>query len=159
MKRIKLFCDGSVDPQKKIGYGAYLLIKDKNLDIKILKKRVVLKRFEDTSSTKLEIETFLWAILDINYTKGVIEVYTDCQNMINLLKRKDSLEALDYHARSGKLLKNSELYRRFFQTIDKYNCEFTKVKGHKKTNLKTGVDDIFNVVDKAARDALRKDRI
>ena len=94
--------------------------------------------------------------MDIDFTEGIIEVYTDCQNMIGLLNRKEKLEALDYHSRSGKLLNHSELYRNFFRIIARYNCEFIKVEGHKKKILKNSIDEIFNIVDKAARNALRK---
>ena len=153
--KIKLFTDGSANPQKKIGFGAYILIDDENYDLEYLKSKVVLKRFEDTSSTKLEIQTLLWALSDINIIDSTVEIYTDCQNIIGLLDRKEKLQALNYHSSSGKLLNNSELYRDFFKLLEKYDCEFIKVKGHKKNSLKNNIDEIFNIVDKAARTALR----
>ena len=155
MKKIKLFTDGSANPQKKIGFGAYILIDDENYDLEYLKSKVVLKRFENTSSTKLEIQTLLWALSDINIIDSTIEIYTDCQNIIGLLNRKEKLQALNYHSSSGKLLNNSELYREFFELLEKYDCEFIKVKGHKKNSLKNDIDEVFNIVDKAARTALR----
>uniref|UniRef100_UPI0040486FF9 ribonuclease HI n=1 Tax=Aliarcobacter sp. TaxID=2321116 RepID=UPI0040486FF9 len=157
MKKIKLFCDGSCNPQEKIGYGAYLLIEDDNFDLISLKSKVILKKFEDTSSTKLEIETFLWALNDIDIEDCIIEIYTDCQNIIGLEKRKEKLKSLNYHSSSGKLLNNSELYKDFFELLERYNCKFVKVKGHKKNSLKDDIDNIFNIVDKASRNALRDD--
>ena len=157
MKKIKLFTDGSANPQKKIGFGAYILIDDKNYDLEYLKSKVVLKRFENTSSTKLEIQTLLWALSDINIIDSTIEIYTDCQNIIGLLNRKEKLKALNYHSSSGKLLNNSELYREFFELLEKYDCEFIKVKGHKRNSLKNDIDKVFNIADKAARTALRLD--
>jgi len=158
MKKIKLFTDGSANPQKKIGFGAYLLLTDDNLEnLDDLKSNVILKRFENTSSTKLEIQTLLWALSDINIIDSTIEIYTDCQNIIGLLNRKEKLQALDYHSSSGKLLNNSELYRDFFKLLEKYDCVFIKVKGHKKNSLKNDIDEVFNIVDKAARTALRLD--
>uniref|UniRef100_UPI0040472153 ribonuclease HI n=1 Tax=Aliarcobacter sp. TaxID=2321116 RepID=UPI0040472153 len=157
MKKIKLFCDGSCNPQEKIGYGAYLLIEDDNFDLISLKSKVILKKFEDTSSTKLEIETFLWALNDIDIEDCIIEIYTDCQNIIGLEKRKEKLKSLNYHSSSGKLLNNSELYKDFFELLERYDCKFVKVKGHKKNSLKDDIDNIFNIVDKASRNALRDD--
>lgn len=158
MKKIKLFTDGSVNPQKKIGFGAYLLLTDDNLkNLDDLKSNVILKRFENTSSTKLEIQTLLWALSDINIIDSTIAIYTDCQNIIGLLHRKEKLQALDYYSSSGKLLNNSELYRDFFKLLEKYDCEFIKVKGHKKNSLKNDIDEVFNIVDKAARTALREE--
>ncbi len=64
-KQIILFTDGSINPQSKIGYGAYLAVAEIDLSHESLKKHVKIKRFEDTSSTKLELQTLLWALEDI----------------------------------------------------------------------------------------------
>jgi ribonuclease HI len=157
LKKIKLFCDGSVNPQKKIGYGAYLLIDNDILEIETFKNRVVIKKFEDTSSTKLEMETFLWAINDVDLNNAIIEIYTDCQNIIGLIDRRKRLESNDYKSSKGKLINNHELYKLFFEKVDNLNLVFIKVKGHKKNSLKDEIDDIFNLVDKASRNALREE--
>ena len=73
MKKIKLFTDSSVNPQEKIGFGAYLLLDDENESFEDFKDNIKIKRFEDTSSTKIELQTLLWAleelkeIVDANY--------------------------------------------------------------------------------------------
>ena len=157
MKKIKLFIDGSLNPQKKIGYGAYLLLKDEEEKLENLKNKIVLKRFEDTSSTKLEVETFLWAIKDIDIKDLKIDIYTDCQNLIGLESRKEKLQKSQYLNSKGKLIKNHLLYKEFFILIEKYNLKFFKIKGHKKNSLKDDMDKIFNLVDKASREYLRKD--
>ena len=157
MKKIKIFCDGSVNPQKKIGYGAYLLIEDDKINIEVHKEKIVLKKFEDTSSTKLEMETFLWAINDLELSNAIIEIYTDCQNIIGLSDRRKKLEGNDYKSSKGKLMNNHDLYKLFFEKLDNLNLSFIKVKGHKKNSLKDEIDEIFNLVDKASRNALRED--
>ena len=158
MKKIKLFTDSSVNPQLKIGFAAFLKVTDEKVSLEEIKKEIKIKRFENTSSTKLELQTFLWAIEEINLnTSFLIEVYTDCQNIIGLPNRKEKIQSLNYHSSSGKLLNNSELYKDFFKLLEKYNCEFIKVKGHKKNSLKDEIDEIFNLVDKASRNALRED--
>lgn len=65
MKKIKLFIDGSCNPQKKLGIGSYLLLEDKTYDLEELKSKVISKEFSDTSSTKLELQTFIFSIEDI----------------------------------------------------------------------------------------------
>jgi ribonuclease HI len=158
MNLIKLFTDSSVNPQEKIGYAAFLLIKDENISFEEMKKNIKLKRFEDTSSTKLELQTFLWALNEIKAdTNTFIEVYTDCQNIIGLENRRDKLEKNDYISGKGKLMNNHNLYKNFYEFVDKTNLFFIKVKGHKKTSLKDEIDDIFNLVDKASRNALREE--
>ena len=155
MKNIKLFVDGSLNPQTKIGYGAYLLLDDDTIYSDDLKTKLVLKRFENTSSTKLEVQTFLWSIKDIDCKDYFINVYTDCQNLITLPSRREKLESNNYYTSKGKLIKNHELYKEFYLLMDKYNCNLIKVKGHKKNSLKNEIDKIFNIVDKVSRETLR----
>lgn len=150
MKRIKLFCDGSVNPKTNIGFGAYFIYgesKEKQ-DIKI-------KKFEDTSSTKLELEVLLWALESEELKDYKVEVFTDCQNILKLNGRREKLEKSSYTSKTGKKIKNEELYKNFFMFYDKLNLEFIKVKGHKKTSQKDEIDSLFNLVDKASRKALR----
>ena len=152
---IKLFCDGSVNPQTKIGFGSYFIYDDG-----LLKQDIKTKKFTETSSTKLELEVLLWALQDTN---TIIEnkdtniiVYTDCQNILGLEKRRIKLESNNYKTSTGKIVKNEELYKKFFILTDKLNCVFEKVKGHKKSSEKDDIDKLFNLVDKASRRALRK---
>lgn len=155
MKKIKLFTDSSVNPQEKIGFGSFLIIEDENLTLENLKKNIKIKRFENTSSTKLELQTFLWSLEEIKNKDVIIEVYTDCQNIIGLQDRKEKLEKNNFYSSSGKLMNNHELYKEFFEKTDKLDLVFIKVKGHKKSSLKDEIDTIFNLVDKASRSALR----
>ena len=159
MKKIKLFTDSSVNPQEKIGFGAYLLLDDENESFEDFKDNIKIKRFENTSSTKLELQTFLWSLEEIIDKNVVIEVYTDCQNIIGLKDRRKRFETNDYKLSKGKLINNQELYKEFFEKIDKLNIIFIKVKGHKKSSLKDEIDNIFNLVDKASRKALRENML
>ena len=157
MKKIKLFTDSSVNPQEKVGFGAYLLLKENNISFEDMKKDIKTKRFEDTSSTKLELQTLLWSLEEINDKDVIIEIYTDCQNIIGLQDRRERLEKNNFHSSAGKLMNNHDLYKEFFEKLDELNLTFIKVKGHKKTSLKDEIDNIFNLVDKASRNALRED--
>ena len=145
----KLFTDGSVNPQKRVGFGAYLSVNDKDET-----GQVHVKQFNDTSSTQLELETLLWAIEDISIQTD-ISIYTDCQNILSLLSRREGLEQRNYHSKTGKPIKHTLLYQKFFHLCDKYQCTFIKVKGHKTSHLKDEVDRLFTLVDKASREALR----
>ena len=156
--KIKLFTDSSVNPQEKIGFAAFLKLSDESLSLEDMKSHIKTKRFEDTSSTKLELQTLLWALDEIQVdSRTYIEVYTDCQNIIGLEDRRKRLEGNDYKSSKGKLMNNHDLYKLFFEKLDKLNLSFIKVKGHKKTSLKDDIDNIFNLVDKASRNALREE--
>lgn len=156
MKKLLLFTDGSVHAQLKIGYGAYLLVAEEALPIETLKAKVKTKRFENTSSTKLELQTLLWAINEIPLTSQEIIIYTDAQNIIGLPARRKRLEENNYRTSKNKILRNKELYQSFYQLLDTFDIELVKVKGHLPSKEKDGIAQIFSLVDKASRRALRE---
>jgi len=151
IKTIKLFCDGSVNPKTKIGFGAYFIYNEK-----IQKQDIKIKKFLDTSSTKLELEVLLWALEENELKNLKVNIYTDCQNILKLLDRKEKLEKNGYLTSTGKMVNNTVLYKKFYEKYDNLNLEFIKVKGHKKSVLKDEIDSLFNLVDKASRRALRE---
>ncbi len=157
MADLILFTDGSVNPKSNIGYGAYLTVPEEKLSLDLLKTRVKVKRFEQTSSTKLELQTLLWAIGDIQALGQRVMVYTDSQNIMGLQQRRDRLEKNDYQSKKNKRIKNYKLYQEFYRIIDQLDCEFVKVRGHKVLNQKDEMDKLFTLVDRASRNALRAD--
>ena len=156
-ENLLLFTDGSVNVKTKIGYGAYLLLKVEELSENALKSKVNIERFENTSSTKLELQTLLFALTKIDNSATKIIVYTDSQNIIRLPERRERLEKNDFRNSNNKLLKNHELYRDFFKIIDQLDIEFIKVKGHQPSSQKDTINQIFTLVDRAARKALREE--
>ncbi|MCK9491237.1 MAG: ribonuclease H [Sulfurimonas sp.] len=153
-----LFTDGSANPQKKFGFGAYLLLNEDELhSITLSKEDVFTKKFEDTSSSKLELEALLWALNKISVKERKVIIFTDCQNIIGLYDRRKKFEKNNYMTSKKTLIKNYELYKEFYRLTDNIECDFVKVKGHKKDKDKNMIDKIFTLVDKAARDALREE--
>ncbi|MFA6138072.1 MAG: RNase H family protein [Sulfurimonas sp.] len=151
-----LFTDGSVNPKTKIGYGSYFVIDEDKLSGNLQADAIKTKRFENTSSTQLELETLLWAFSEIDLENCKIIIYTDCQNIIGLKDRREGFEKNNYISATNKLLKNHELYKEFYKIIDKTESQFIKVKGHMKKSAKDEIDTIFTLVDKASRAALRE---
>jgi len=164
MPHLHLFTDGSVNTQSKEGVGAFLLITDTNAPATSYSDKVMLKQFENTSSTQLELQTLLWALNEVvvravpegECKEVVLTIYTDSQNIIGLPGRRTRLEHNDYISRNNKPLKNAELYRKFYQIADGLPCNLIKVKGHKANREKGQVDRLFSLVDQAARRGLRE---
>ena len=157
MPVVKLFTDGSVNPQSRIGYGAYLSIPPDPLSLDALKLRIKVKRFDQTSSTKLELQTLLWALDSVQHLCKKVVVYTDSQNIIGLLGRRSRLEQNNYRSKGNKPINNYKLYQAFFQLLDQLNCEFIKIQGHKVFHQKDALDKLFTLVDRASRKALRNE--
>ncbi|MCY1723331.1 hypothetical protein OU798_23475 [Prolixibacteraceae bacterium Z1-6] len=157
MKKLYLFTDGSVHVQSKIGYGACLLVSEDELAAGNLKHRVQTKRFENTSSTKLELQMLLWALSEIKTAAKKIIVYTDSQTIARLPERRNRLEKSNFRSKKGELLKNVDLYQEFYKIIDGIEYEIVQVQGHQPSRQKNSVERIFTFVDKASRKALRKE--
>ena len=150
-----LFTDGSVHPQSGIGFGAYLIVHDMTLPLEQLRSQVKVQKFEDTSSTKLELQILLFVLSDAIDLTHNVTIYTDSQNIIRLPLRQEKLENNNYSSNNHKLIKNHQLYKQFYKITNNLDCEFIKVKGHKVSREKDKIDRIFNLVDKASRAALR----
>ena len=157
MNELMLLTDGSVNTQSKVGYGAYLAVSERGLSLDSLRECVKVRRFEHTSSTKLELQTLLWALEDIQALESKVVVYTDSQNIMGLPGRRERFEQNSYRSKRGRLLNNYELYQEFYRMTDQLNCKFIKVRGHQVSNQKDDIDRLFTLVDRASRNALRGD--
>jgi len=167
MNNFALFTDVSVNPELKLGVGAYILVPALFLDVSPLSierheitKRLVFRRFECTSSTTLEVKTVLCAIE--GYRDGLkssgsvkLQIYSDSQCITSLLRRRPGLEAKGFFSkRAGYQLKNARLYRRFYEFYDDLRFEIIKVAGHTRSCSHNTVNRIFSLVDKNARRVL-----
>ncbi len=152
-----LFADGSVNTQSNIGYGAYLSVSERGLSLDSVRASVKVRRFEHTSSTKLELQTVLWALNDIQALGRKVILYTDSQNILGLQGRRERFEQNDYRSKRNKRLSNFELYQEFYRMTDHLDCELVKVRGHQVSNQKDDISKLFTLVDRAARKALRED--
>jgi ribonuclease HI len=163
-----LFTDGSVDPQLKIGVGAYLALPASFLKTPLsrinkseLRERVHIQRFTNTSSTQLEVQTVLWALAEIknetnNCEPGKIVLFSDSQCVNGLLKRRPKLTAENFLTKKQQPLKHAALYHSFYQLHDRLGFEPIKVKGHSRASSQDSVHLIFSVVDREVRKSLKE---
>lgn len=168
MNSLALFTDVSLNPQQRLGVGATLLVPASLLNSapdaierdEIL-ARLRFMRVSDTSSTKLEVQTVLWALEDYRMElndsdPGNLQLYTDSQCVVGLLERRAGLEAKNFVAgRSGQPLANASLYRAFYAAHDEFGFEPIKVVGHSRAVSHNSVQRIFSHVDKAVRRELK----
>ena len=138
-----------------MGCGAYLVVNENEGFGTELKEKIKIKKFNNTTSTKLELQTLLWALSELENIFQKVVIYTDSQNIMGLARRRSSLEKNEYHSEKGKILSNHELYREFFKRTDQMNCAFVKVDGHQTNKNKNEYDQLFTIVDRAARKAVR----
>jgi len=137
------------------------VVTDLSASVDSLKDSVKVKRFKQTSSSKLELQTLLWSLNEVfelnNGSDVTLTIYTDSQNIVGLPGRRDRLEKNNYFSSKNKKLNNYELYREFYQLTEKLKFELVKIVGHQSSNKKDNIDRLFSLVDKASRRALRND--
>jgi len=166
--RCALFADVSVNPRLKVGVGACLVVPaaflerpPEDIEITEVASQVVVRRFEETSSTKLEVQTVLWALDEYRKTPAAsgqekLCIYTDSQCVAGLLKRRPRLERTGFlSARTHCLIKNAALYRTFYEFYDQLGFDVIKVPGHTRTSSRDTIDHVFSIIDKEARKALK----
>jgi len=153
-----LFTDGSVNTQTKNGCGAALLIRSDSHThtFNELRDRIKVQEFTETSSTKIELQTLLWALADAPESCAPLTVYTDSQNILGLTDRRAGFEAQNYCSKKGHPRRHAALYQTFFQMADDRGFKLVKVKGHKSVAQRDAIDRLFNLVDKASRAACKK---
>ncbi len=166
MNRDAIFIDVSLYPKLRSGVGGYLAVPSSSLmgsSQSMARSEVaeglVLRRFEGTSSTELEVRTLLWALEEYQKEKGPgpgnLRIYTDSQCLAGLLKRRPGLEDKAFISRrTNRPLKNTALYGRFYQFYDELGFEIIKVAGHTPSRSQDQVHRIFSWVDREVRKAL-----
>ncbi len=169
MNSFALFTDVSLNPQQRSGIGGYLLLPlsflenaPHAIDQGELAARLKLKMFTETTSTKLEVQTVLWAVENSREELkgsafGELMIFTDSQCVVGLLDRRAGLIAANFVAkRSGRPLANAPLYRAFYEAHDRFGFQLRKVAGHASTNSHDTVQRIFSCVDREVRKALTR---
>ena len=119
--------------------------------IDTLKDRVKTKRFEQTSSTKLELQTLLWSLNELinlaDNSNITLTIYTDSQNIIGLPDRSSVVEQRNYLSSKNKRLNNYQQYQEFYHLTSSVKCKLVKVVGHQASSKKDNIDRLFGLVD------------
>ena len=163
-EHVALFTDVSVSPGRKLGVGAYVMVPASFLETSDgvserskIARRLKVKRFEGTSSTRLELQTVLWALEENRGGPyGSLTIYSDSQCVAGLLKRKARLLSGGFLSkRTNQQLGNASLYRAFYEFHDESGFDIVKVAGHSASRDQDSAHRIFSFVDKEARKALK----
>jgi ribonuclease HI len=163
-ENLALFTDVSVSPGRRLGVGAYVLVPASFLEASSgavgrpeITGRLKVRRFEDTSSTRLELQTVLWALAEtLPGPQGSLTIYSDSQCVSGLLGRKSRLMSEGFLSKkTNRQLGNASLYRAFYAFHDQSGFRVVKVDGHSGSRSRDAVDRVFSFVDREARKALK----
>ena len=153
-----LFCDGSFNPQLKIGVGAVLLLsgdeweQSKEGDTFAIRTQVM----KASSIARVELMTVIWALSLPGLLPGV-QLFTDSKTIEGLSGRREKLEAVRFQSqRTGLRLANSDLYEEFFRVGERLRPRVTWIKGHSPRSGRSEYQRVFGFVDRQARKVLRE---
>jgi len=150
-----VFCDGSYHPQGQIGVIAVLIVPAGEVPDP---SAVRTKAFTSPSITHVELKAAIWGMECLLPNRGkAIHLFTDATAIEGLPARREKLEASGYlSGRTGKLLANAELYKKFFKIFDEVRPSLFWIKGHSPNETRSETQEIFRLVDQAARKTLRE---
>ena len=168
MNSFALFIDVSLDPRHRRGVGASLLVPDSFLEAQPgsitrahLSGQLKMRRFENTSSTRIEVQTVIWALDGMQTTtprhsRMLLRVYTDSQCVAGLPGRRSKLSSCGFMSqKTGQPLRNADLYRTFYEHLDRIGFTVFKIDGHRRALSRNSVQQVFACVDQEVRKALR----
>ena len=168
MNGIALFTDASLNHHLKRGVGALLFVPaspltdaPNSITRSSIARKLKTRRFYDTSSTKLEVETVLWALENFRNEfviskPGQLHVYSDSQCVAGLPERRTELEFKGFYSKGKKKrLKNASLYSKFYELYDELGFEVIKVTGHSPSCSHDTAQRIFSFIDREVRKSLR----
>jgi len=114
---IKIITDGSASP--KYGYGAWASYVITPSEERVLK---------DTEASVTQHAMELKAVIkSLEYIQSTfqnvfgVEVYTDSDYVLGLLRRRKKLEDNNYHTKKGNEVKNRDLIIQFYECLDRFD--------------------------------------
>lgn len=125
---IAVYTDGSCHTQLKSGGWAALLFVDG--------KKIVLEgEDENTTHHRMELMAVISSIsyLTQHHLLGrPINLYSDSQYVVDLVKRKDRLVASNFLTKKLHAVRNADLVQQLIPFMKHSNIKFIKIKSHQK---------------------------
>ncbi|HET6244171.1 MAG: ribonuclease HI [Bacteroidetes bacterium] len=147
--KILVYTDGSCNTKLQIGAWAAIVI--------IAFQKVILKDVMlETTHNRMELLAVIKAIDYLesnNLAKGVIQIYSDSQYVINLLQRKEKLKQKGFLTNKGSTIPNLDLIKKLINQMETHTLDFIKVKAHQKQGETINYN---REVDKLARKIVRE---
>lgn len=156
-----ILSDASFDPKSGKGVGARLLLPEDSLN-KTPPYEIKTQDLDGENIARLEFISAIGALLECRgklqaLEKAELILVTDCKAISNLLDRRAPLEETQFISKQkGHELANADLYREFLKLYDELHLHIFWVKGHSPKEERTQLQQLFSMVDKAARQRLRE---
>ncbi|MBF0300474.1 MAG: hypothetical protein HQK51_17280 [Oligoflexia bacterium] len=166
MNEINIYIDASFNKTYQKGVAGFFIFtttsSHQNNDIysAINEMNVI----HEINNIRMELISFILALEyfnkmeKVNRDNLVLNVFTDCQNIHSLTKRRMTLETTNFISKgSGKILSNADLYKTIYSLCDLLQPQIILVKGHSPSRDKDEnfILKNFSLLDKMVRHKLR----
>ena len=146
---IAIYTDGSCHTQLKSGGWAAILFVEQ--------QKIVLEgKDENTTHHRMELTAVIRSLEYLNMNnllQDPINIYSDSQYVVDLVKRKDRLAASSFLTKKLNSVRNVELVKELISYMDKPNIKFIKIKAHQKPSNIAGI--LNREVDLLSRKKMR----
>lgn len=146
---IAIYTDGSCHTQLKSGGWAAILFVDR--------EKIVLEGKDDnTTHHRMELTAVIQSLEYLrmnNLLRESINIYSDSQYVVDLVKRKDGFVASNFLTKRLNSIRNVDLVKELISFMENPNINFIKIKAHQKLST---TDAILNrEVDLLSRKKMR----
>ncbi len=145
---IEIYCDASFSHKHKLAVSGYLIVEENQ-------RREFVFEFSEKNNIRAELRGVIEALKSQAPKQG-ISLYTDCQAISSLLKRRQKLESTGFITAKGKTLNNADLYEKFYTHYDRVKPIIHWVKGHTRNYSRDDVAKNFSYVDRLVRKKLKE---
>ena len=148
---IKIITDGSASPKHGIGAWASYVITTSE-------ERILKDTEANVTQHAMELKAVIKSLeyIQSNFQNVfVVEVYTDSDYVLGLLRRRKKLVDNNYYTKKGNEVKNRDLIIQFYDFLDRFNISMYKIEGHARKGH-SKLTDYHREVDKLSRKLVRQ---
>lgn len=156
-----IYADASYSKQAQKAILGYFIFDsvDQHNRVPATQLKPVLTEVIEANNIRAELRGVIWALTSFTKTlrSANVVLYTDCQTVSGLIRRRENLEACQFVSKSkNQPLRNTDLYKEFYKIYDVVQPQVVWVRGHSPQATASLVEANFAVLDRAVRHHLRQ---
>lgn len=167
LQKIFAYTDASFNSSLSLAVSGYLFFdnEDSNANCDYTVANIQTHTFKVSNNIRAEIMGVNYFLKKINSEINLkdidpknleINLYSDCQTLTNLLRRRDKLLAKNFISDKKKTeLANADLYKEFYTIYDLLKPKINWIKGHSKSKDQSIEQKNFEIIDQKVRKELR----
>jgi ribonuclease HI len=167
LQKIFIYTDASFSTSLALAVSGYLFFDSEasNARSEVLVENIETRSFKAQNNIRAEIMAANYVLKklndeierkEINFKNLEINLYSDCQTLTDLLRRREKLLAKNFVSGKKKTeLANADLYKEFYALYDSLKPEIIWVKGHSPRKGQSVEQKNFQIIDQKVRKELR----